>query len=68
MTNLDIQKSKNLLKRLDEEIIFLNSLMAQISNISSQVLFVSSNIKGTWSAIDKIHKSMENKDETRISL
>lgn len=68
MTNSDIQKSRHLLKRLDEEMIFLSSLMAQISNLSSQVLFVSSNIKGTWSAIDRIHNSMENKDEKRISL
>lgn len=68
MADHDIQKSKNLLKRLDEEMIFLNSLMAQMNNLSSQVLFVSSNIKGTWSAIDQIHKNIENKDEKRISL
>ena len=48
---------------LDEEIIFLSSLMSQINALSSQVLYVSSNIKETWSAIDKIHKNWENKAE-----
>ena len=52
MADHDIQKSKNLLKRLNEEIIFLSSLMSQINALSSQVLYVSSNIKGTWSSID----------------
>lgn len=63
MADLDIQKSKHLLKRLDEEMIFLSSLMTQINNLSSQVLYVSSNIKGTWSSIDEIHKNWENKEK-----
>ncbi len=63
MADHDIQKSKNLLKRLDEEIIFLSSLMSQINALSSQVLYVSSNIKGTWSAIDEIHKNWEKKEK-----
>jgi archaellum component FlaC len=63
MADHDIQKSKNLLKRLDEEIIFLSSLMSQINALSSQVLYVSSNIKGTWSSIDEIHKNWEKKKE-----
>ena len=46
MTNLDIQNSRHLLKRLDEEMIFLSSLMTQINNISFQVIHVSSNING----------------------
>jgi archaellum component FlaC len=62
MTITDIQKSKNLLKRLDEEMIFLRSLMSQVNALSSQVIYVSSNIKGTWSAIDEIHKNWENKE------
>ena len=61
MTDPDIQNSRHLLKRLDEEMIFLSSLMTQINSLSSQVLYVSSNIKGTWSAIDAIHKNWENK-------
>lgn len=61
MTDPDIQNSRHLLKRLDEEMIFLSDLMIQINSLSSQVLYVSSNIKGTWSAIDKIHKNWENK-------
>lgn len=63
MTVTDIQKSKNLLKRLDEEIIFLSSIMSQINALSSQVLYVSSNIKGTWSAIDEIHKNWEKREK-----
>jgi hypothetical protein len=55
MTNPDIQKSRHLLKRLDEEMTFLSSLMAQ-------ALFVSSNLKATWNAIDEIHKNWENKE------
>jgi hypothetical protein len=44
MTDPHIQKSQHLLKRLEEEMIFLNSLM-------SQALVVSSNMKGTWAAM-----------------
>ena len=50
MANHDIQKSKQLLKRLEEEMIFLSSLM-------SQALIVASNLKGTWTAIDQVHKN-----------
>jgi len=57
MADSDIQKYKNLLKRLDEEMIFLRSLMAQ-------ALVVSSNLKVTWSSIDKIHKGMKNEGKT----
>ena len=55
MTDLDIQKSRHLLKRLDEEMMFLSSLVAQ-------ALFISSNLKITWNAIDAIHKNNENKE------
>lgn len=68
MTVTDIQKSKNLLKRLDEEIIFLSSIMSQINALSSQVLYVSSNIKGTWSAIDEIHKNWEKREKEEEKL
>ena len=50
MANHDIQKSQQLLKRLEEEMIFLSSLM-------SQALIVASNLKGTWTAIDQVHKN-----------
>jgi len=50
MANHDIQKSQQLLKRLEEEMIFLSSLM-------SQAQIVASNLKGTWAAIDQTHKN-----------
>ena len=50
MVDRDIQKSQQLLKRLEEEMSFLSSLM-------SQATLVASNLKGTWSAIDQIHKN-----------
>lgn len=68
MADHDIQKSKNLLKRLDEEIIFLSSLMSQINALSSQVLYVSSNIKGTWSAIDEIYENWDKKEKEEEKL
>ena len=56
MANHDIQKSRHLLKRLEEEMYFLNSLL-------SQALFVASNLKGTWTAIDQAHKSWKQDTE-----
>jgi hypothetical protein len=50
MVDHDIQKSQHLLKRLEEEMQFLSSLLSQAS-------IVASNIKGTWIAIDQVHKS-----------
>lgn len=59
MADLDIQKSQQLLKRLDEEMIFLSSLMAQ-------AMIISSSLNSTWSAIEKIHKqNTEIKKTTR---
>ena len=52
MANHDIQKSRHLLKHLEEEMIFLSTLVSQIESLSSQVQFVSSGIKRTWSDID----------------
>lgn len=57
MADHDIQKSQHLLKRLDEEIIFLSSLMAQAQ-------IVSSNIQGTWTAIDQLHKNWKQDIES----
>lgn len=63
MADHDIQKSKHLLKRLDEEMIFLSGLMSQISSLSTQVIFVSSNLKETWTSIEKIHKNYNQYNE-----
>lgn len=56
MADHDIQKSKQLLKRLEEEMIFLSSLM-------SQAQIVASNLKGTWTAIDQTNKSWKRDTE-----
>lgn len=61
MTYTDIQNSRHLLKRLNEEMIFLREIMSQIDNLSSQALYVSSTLKETWSSIDETHKNWENK-------
>ena len=63
MTDPDIQNSRHLLKRLDEEMIFLSGLMAQISSLSTQVIFVSSNLKETWTSIEKLHKNYNQYNE-----
>lgn len=55
MAEHDIQKSRHLLKRLEEEMNFLKSLMSQMDSLSSQATFVSSGIKKTWSEIDQAH-------------
>ena len=57
MAKHDIRESQFLLKRLNEEMIFLSSLMAQIENLSTQVQYISSGIKKTWSDIDQVHKN-----------
>jgi len=68
MADHDIQKSKHFLKTLDEEMMFLSSLMAQINSLSSQVILVSSSLRCTWDAIDKNHKNWEKKEkEVEIS-
>lgn len=56
MADLDIHKSKHLLKRLEEEIMFLSSLM-------SQAQMVASNLKETWGAIEQSHKQWKNSTE-----
>jgi len=57
MADHDIQKSKQLLKRLEEEMDFLRSITSQIENLSSQAIILSATIKGTWNYIDQVHKS-----------
>lgn len=57
MADHDIQKSRHLLKRLEEEMNFLSTLVSQIESLSSQVQYVSSGIKRTWFDIDQIHKN-----------
>lgn len=57
MADHDIQKSQHLLKRIDEEIIFLSSLMAQAQ-------IVSSNLQGTWTAIDQLHRNWKRDIES----
>ena len=50
MSDHNIATSQHLLKRLEEEINFLNSLM-------SQMLIVVSNMKGTWNGISNTQKN-----------
>jgi hypothetical protein len=57
MAKHDIQKSRHLLKHLEEEMMFLNDLVLRIESLSHQVQFVSSGIKRTWLDIDQIHKN-----------
>ena len=63
MANHDIQKSRHLLKRLEEEMSFLSTLMAQIESLLSQTQFVSFAIKKTWSEIDHVHKDLKQHTE-----
>jgi precorrin-6x reductase len=51
MADHDIQKSKHLLKRLDEEIIFLSSLLDQAKNLLDQSKFVVSDVRLTQTEI-----------------
>lgn len=61
MADHDIQKSKQLLKRLDEEMSLLSTITAQINSLANQAHYVSTNIRGTWNAIDAIHKIWDKK-------
>jgi hypothetical protein len=63
MAEHDIQKSRHLLKHLEEEMIFLSTLVSQIEGLSSQAQYVSSGIKRTWSDIDQIHKNWKKDTE-----
>lgn len=57
MADHDIQKSQHLLKRLEEEMHFLTSLMDQANGLLDQATFIASRLKGTWAEIDHVHKS-----------
>jgi len=57
MADHDIQKSHHLLKRLEEEMIFLSHLMSQMESLSFQATHLSSGIRKTWSEIDQTHKA-----------
>jgi len=63
MAKHDIQKSRHLLKHLEEEMIFLSTLVSQIDSLSSQARFISSGIKRTWSEIDQLHKDWNQHTE-----
>ena len=63
MANHDIQKSRHLLKHLEEEMIFLGTIVSQIESLSSQAQFVSFGIKRTWSDIDRLHKDWKQHTE-----
>ena len=56
MTDPNIATSQHLLKRLEEEIKFLNSLMAQ-------VLLVTSNLKGTWTSLKHAQENWKREIE-----
>lgn len=64
MADHDIQNSQHLLKRLKEEMEFLDSLMAEtqahsskMNHLTSQVRFVASNLHKTWSSIHVAYES-----------
>ena len=64
MANHDIQNSQHLLKRLKEEMEFLDSLMAETQTFSSkatslthQVRFAASNLYKTWSSLHVSYES-----------
>lgn len=63
MAEHDIQKSRHLLKHLEDEMMFLSHLMVQIESLSSQVQHVSSGIKRTWTDIDRVHKNWKQNTE-----
>ena len=63
MANHGIQKSRHLLKRLEEEMFFLSTIVSQIESLLSQVQHVSSGIKRTWADIDQIHESWKQGTE-----
>ncbi len=63
MAHHDIQKSRHLLKHLEEEMIFLSTIISQIESLSSQAQFVSAGIKRTWSDIDQIHNEWKQHTE-----
>jgi hypothetical protein len=70
MANHDIQNSQHLLKRLKEEMEFLDSLMAEtqihsskMNSLTSQVRFVASNLYKTWSSIHVAYEHWKRDNE-----
>lgn len=63
MAKHDIQKSRHLLKNLENEMIFLRSLMAQMESLSSQVQFVCAGVKNAWISIEKTYEDYIRDDE-----
>ncbi len=51
MTDPDIQNSRHLLKRLDEEMLFLNDLLDQAKSLLEQSKFVASDVRVTQTEI-----------------
>jgi uncharacterized protein YoxC len=75
MADHDIQKFRHLLKTLNEEMVFLNGVMAEttdlvkkMNSLSAQVIFVSSSLKNTWNSLDKIHKTSRREGGKEESL
>jgi hypothetical protein len=70
MANHDIQNSQHLLKRLKEEMEFLDSLMAEtqihsskMNSLTSQVQFFASNLYKTWSSIHVTYENWKRDNE-----
>lgn len=70
MADHDIQNSQHLLKRLKEEMEFLDSLMAEtqthsskMNNLTSQVRFVASNLYKTWSSVQVTYENWKRDNE-----
>ena len=51
MTDPDIQNSRHLLKRLDEEMLFLNDLLDKAKSLLEQSKFVASDMRLTQTEI-----------------
>ena len=64
MADHDIQKSQNLLKRLEKEMYFLTNVMDQANGMLDLAIFISSRVQITWVEIDKAQKS-RGKDTER---
>jgi hypothetical protein len=56
MTTSDAEKSKHLLKNLKEQMNFLSSRISQAD-------IVSSNLQGTWAALQVAYESLEQETE-----
>jgi hypothetical protein len=64
MADHDIQDYQHLLNQLNEDISFLDSIMAEtqiasskVNSLISQVRYVSSKVDRTWSSLHGVHKN-----------